>query len=452
MSVNKLLDITSKSLLSYQRALDVTAHNISNVNSEHYSRQRVLFSTERPDKIGNLSIGSGVKIDDVERVKNQILDLQLTKYNQDYAYSSERASILKNLETLYAEPSELGLSTLINKFFDSWDKLSVDPTSIPLRNDIVNSAQKLSQQLYNIQSGYDKVKSDIKSQAQDTVSLINSYTKQLYEINKEIYTSGAVGRGTNDLLDERDKIIQQLSELVNVNVNYGEEGTANVSIGGSFAVDRKVYTTYVLNEENGKLVMRPDAESGAVSLQGGKLKAYSDIFGKIIPDHKAKLDTIAQTIMNEVNAVHKTGYSIHSTPQTGIDFFSSYQNGNLKINSDILNDVKMIAVSADGTNGNNEIALQLSAIKSKQLINGLTISQKYSQDVSEMGNDIKAYEDSAAAVDLVVQKLKQQKAEYSGVSVDEEMVNVIKFQRSYNAAAKLIQVADQVFQTLIDMA
>lgn len=451
MSINKLLDVAGRSLLTYQKALNVTSHNISNSNNPNYSKQRVTFNSIPSEYSYGFGIGSGVELGNVLRIRDRLTDKQIVQYNQDYNYNKEFSETIGQIEQLYSEPSELGLSNLLNNFFNSWDELASDPESTPLRNEVINAAQKVSTKMSNVYEGYQTVKNDVKSEAKETVNTINVLIDDIYNLNKEIYSATAVGRTANDLLDKRAAKISELSEYVNITVNYDEDNVANVSMGGSFAVDRTHREQYILAEEDGKLRIKPDEESGHITVTSGKIAALNDTFSKTIPKHLESLDKIAQTLMDQTNSVHSQGYTLHEPPLTGIDFFSEYKHGQLSINEDILADSKYIAVSADQKSGNGDIALSLAALKDSEAIDGSTIGGFYSDLVSDMANSKVKHEQATESNGLVLEQLELTKAQYSGVSTDEEMVNVIKFQRSYNASAKLIQVADDLFQTLIGM-
>lgn len=451
MGVNKLLNISSRSLQVYQNALTVTSHNIANVNNDKYSRQRVLFNTENADKLQNYTIGSGIKLDQINRVKNNLLDLQIMAYNKQKSYTEQRSETLTSIESLYSEPGPLGMSSLINGFFDSWDKLAVDPTSIPLRQEVVNSANKFTTKLESVYDGYNRIKSDISTDLNETTSSLNNYLEQIFNLNQQVYNETAVGRQPNDLLDERDYLVGELSKLVNININYDEYNVANISIGNSFAVDRKYFNSYQIVEKDNKLILQTKDGIVDVPLYGGKMKALQDMYNTVIPDHQSQLDEIANSLMTEVNAQHSAGYTLHSTPLTNINFFSSYGNGVLRINENILNDPKYVAAASDSTPGNNQIAINISKIKGNKLIDGLTLSDGYSKLVSDIANDKLLNDQKTDSYQMVVDQMNIQKSEYSGVSVDEEMINILKFQRSFDASAKLIQVADELLQTIIGL-
>ncbi len=451
MGISNLFNISRSGLFTYQRALSVVSNNIANANNPNYSRQLVVLGTEFPDYRANFSFGTGVRLEQVVRASNQVIERQLRNTNASFYSAQKQATVLSQIESMFSEPSDNGLSNLINKFFDSWNDLSVDPTSSPLRSNVIQAAQQLSQKIQNLHDNFNQQKSDLRADAKDTVKQINAITKELHTLNEQIYEASVVGKSANDLLDKRDALLGDLSKLVNINVTIDKNNVANVSIGGVFAVDGLHQVNFKLAEENGKLKIQTEDGGANVNVTGGEFFGIADTFGNKIPSYSERLDEIATKIFESVNNIHKKGYTNTNPPQTGIDFFSEYNNGQLIINQDILNDHNNLAVSKDGSNGNNEIALELAGLKNEKLIGDLTISETYSNYVSDLANDIQVSNQNADTYGLVLSQIHQQKMQYSGVSTDEEMMNVLKYQKSYDAAAKLIKVADSMLDTLLNV-
>ncbi len=252
-------------------------------------------------------------------------------------------------------------------------------------------------------------------------------------------------------MDKRDTLIDDLSKLVNISVYYESDQSANISIGGVFAVDKGNYTKFETSLVDGKLAM-VSAESGnSVVLKDGEMGALVDTFTNKIPDYQEQLDSIISQIVTSVNDVHKTGYSFEEVPQTGLDFFESYENGKLKISNEILNDYSKIAVSSDGTSGNGDIAIKIFEISDDKVLNGSKLIDVYSTLISEVGSSKQNADNMAEYGSMLLQQLNNQKDSESAVSVDEEMLDVIKFQKAYEASAKLIRMADEMLDVLMQM-
>lgn len=451
MAINSLFDMTARSLSVYQKALAVTSNNIANANDPNYIRQRVVLGPEKPDYYSSLTIGKGVKIEYIQRLKNQALDNQIVRYNSLQSQAQKQSNIISQTESLLSEPSDLGLSGLLTGFLNSFEELSVNPVSVPLRTSVIKSAQKLSVKAKSIYEGIETQKLDLGKEAVDAVSKINNYLTQINTLNKQIYEASIVGNQANDLLDTRDKAIEELSKLTDVNVITDEFNVANISISGVYAVGRLSKIELKAVQENGKLVIKTADNATNITIQSGELAAMQDSYNNKLRSYQTQLDTVLRNIYEQVNNLHTQGYTITNPPQTNVQFFSNYENGYLQINSEILNDVNKIAISSNGTDGNNEIAKQIAALKTTKLSDGLSISDKYSNLVSSIAYEKVLQDQNAESFDLVVSQLQEQKSNYSGVSLDEEMTDVLKFQRSYEASAKLISIADEMLKTILNM-
>ncbi len=451
MSLSSIFDIARRSLGVYQSALGVTSHNIANAANPNYSRQQVLFGTEAPDVTAGFVWGTGVKITDINRIRDSLLDAQIRSNNQKYSSSNRQSNLLGQVESIFAEPSDLGLSNLTTQFFSAWNELAGDPGSTTLRENVIQAASQFSTKVKSIHDDLSSMKADLISEMNGKISSVNDILKNIQSLNQQIFSQESVGQKANDLSDLRDKAIDDLSNLVNINVTYNDKNMAIISIGGAFAVDGSKATEFKATIENGKLGMVTSDNTTKVTLVGGELHAISDTYSVKIPKYLNQLDSIVNTLFTSVNDAHKAGSTLDDPPQTGINFFDSYSNGNLKINKLILDDPNKIAASGDGTSGNGDIASQISDLQNQKLFSGVTITDSYASLVSGLGSDTQTADSSAQSYSLVVSQLQNQKSSISGVSVDEEMTNIITFQRAYDASAKLITVADQMLQTLIEM-
>ena len=356
------------------------------------------------------------------------------------------------LKRFSLEPSDLGISSLMTMFFNGFNELAVSPSSVPLRTNIMNAANNLSAKVTSINQSLNSLKVDIKQEFKQKVDSVNSILKQIHQINYEQFSNSYNGAPVNDLLDQRDALVDQLSNLVNIHVVYDNTNSAVISIGGALAVDR-IHSTaeFVAEEVNGKLNIKVKDGTYPVVLTGGQLNALSQVYSKKIPAYQGKLDAVINKLVEAVNGEHVNGYTITDPQETGLNFFEGYVNGELIINSEILDDPNKIAISLDGTEGNGEIALRIAELTDAKLLDGNTLQESYSSMINGLGNDGMLQNNYTQANQMVLDELGQLRASQSGVSVDEEMTNVLKFQRSYEASAKLITIADEMLKTILSM-
>jgi len=453
MGIGRLFDISVRTMSTYQHALDVAAQNIANAGNADYTRQKVLIATEQTQA----GIGMGVKIQDVLRIKNDLIDSQLFKYNSAFSEANKRSESLGFVETIIAEPSDNGLSAYFNEFFNSWDLLSSNSNSIELRSQVIQKAQRLGERFEELMQGFDSVRSKLLKEAGVKTEEINTYLKGIHELNKKIFESEAVGIKASELKDQRDVMIEKLSNLTNVSVTMNDHGSAVVSVGGILAADQNSYNEFAITMQNGKLklVTANDKTMGPV-LNSGEMYAIIDMFSNKIPEYQKQLENLAQTFVDKVNEIHSQGYTLvqNGTSTAGIPFFEGIINGKIQINQAILNNPKNIAASdALNNDGNGNIANLIARLADKKLpeLGNQSILETYTTFLNNFGTEKVISDNKIESNQMVIHQLQIQKSSYSGVSIDEEMTNVIRYQRSYEAAAKLIKVVDQMMETLINI-
>ncbi len=451
MALSRLFDISQRSMVTYQRSMDVASNNIANAGNADYRRQRAIVSTEQTQQNAGITWGSGIKIDDIERVRNSLTENQITNNNQSKSFFERSSVLLSQVENIYTEPTELGVSNMLSQFFSSWSELSANPTSSALRGNVVYSAQNLAAKVNEINEGFQIVKSSVYYEFQDKVQLVNDTLSNLQSINKQISEAKAIGQNANDLMDKRDTFVDNLSKLANITVNYESDETVSISIGGVFAVNKGSYTEFELSSTEGKLAMVSKNGGKEAKLTSGEMGALVDVFSNKMPDYQEKLDSIINQLVESVNEIHNSGYTNGNPVEQGRDFFEEYDGKELKISDEILNDYNKIAASSDGTSGNGNIAIEIFELSEANVLNGAKIIDVYSTLISEVGSQKQNADRMSEASSMVLEQLHNQKDSYSAVSIDEEMMNVMKYQKAYEASAKLIQMADEMLDTLIRM-
>jgi flagellar hook-associated protein 1 len=461
MGLDKVLNIASNTMSVYQQAMNVASNNISNSSNPNYTRQTVIFGSAGSDFLG----GNGVKISDIQRVRNNLLDVQVNNYQSASSDASKRSSILSQVESVVSEPSTSGLSADITDFFDSWSTLATQPNSSDLRSEVIQKAQTLSDSFNGIFNSLNDIQTNLQQQATADAVSINQYLAEITSLNQQIHEASASGVQAGDLQDERDGVITSLSQLVNVTSQANNDGTANVSIGGVMGADSASSTSFQATIVKGqlKLVSTKDASSAAV-LNSGELSAISDLYSNKIPSYISSYQTLANTIVNQINAVHMTGFTLeqNGTSSTGIPFFGELDNsgnvvnafsqGELNINSNVLSNPSLIAASDTANsdaNGSNATNIANLIDKSFPELGNKSILDSYTGLLDQVGTDKTAADNKETSTGTILTSLQTQQASISGVSMDEEMTNVLKYQRVYQAAAKLISISDALMSALI---
>ncbi|MBA4250796.1 MAG: flagellar hook-associated protein FlgK [Chlorobiaceae bacterium] len=446
MGLGRVLNMSARSLATYQRALAATSNNIANANNPHFTRQRVQLTPEIGDKYS----GYGVRFAGIQRVRDTLTDSQIRTFNQTQSDAEKRTALLSQVEIILAEPTAAGLSNVMNNFFNSWNELSVTPNSAPLRLQVLSSASNLSNKVESLWSGLNEVRTSLFHETNNKLRQLNSFVDEIRTLNQKIFETGTIGIDPSNLKDRRDEVVEELSKLANINLSEDDQGSYNISIGGVFATDRYYAHKFEAKIENDRIAFSTK-DGVIVNIQGGELNALSSLYNEKIPSYQKRIDDIAITLMDNVNAIHASGFNLKNPPVTGVNFFDGYSKGKLSINQDILDDLSRLAISSNGNSGNGDLATRIAELQNQQLLNGKKLSENYAVMVSELGVEKAAAESTSTTNKLILEKLEVQRKSVAGVSVDEEMTNVIMFQRSYEAAAKLIRVADEMLQTLLNM-
>jgi flagellar hook-associated protein 1 len=244
MSLSRIFDISRRSLATYQKALDSTAHNVSNASNPDFSRRRVVLTADVPEMNAGLVFGTGVRLVDIQRLRDTFADNQIRSNNQKNSDSSRQSALLSQVEQIFNEPTEQGLGGYISSFFNSWSQLAVNPSSVPLRSNLINSANLMSSKIKSIHDDLDQIRETTVNDFSTLTSTLNTNLKDIELLNKQIYESKVMGSSSADLEDKRDTLIDEISKIVNTTVTYDEGGSAIISVGGILAADRFYHTQF----------------------------------------------------------------------------------------------------------------------------------------------------------------------------------------------------------------
>jgi flagellar hook-associated protein 1 FlgK len=463
MSIGNLLDVASRAMSVYQDAMSITGQNITNANNTDYSKQKVILASDVT--IGG--VGNGVKVADIQRVRNTLIDTQVQTYQSTLSDSTKKSDTLQQIESVLDEPSTDGLSTYFTNFFNSWSQLTTTPNSTSLRLNVIQQAQQLSTRFGQVIDGISAVQSSLQSDATNDVTSINGYLKDICLYNREIKAASIQGTNTNQLKDERDAEITKLSSLINISVKQGDYGVATVNVAGLKGADEQSYNQLQLVSANGQVHLASQNDSNNYAIvNSGEMNAILDLTNNKIPAYKSSLETLANVFVDQVNSVHMSGNTLvqGSASNTGIPFFgeldsngkvvNAYADGQININSAILNNTNNIAASATAnTDGNGDTANQISQLGDSTLtsLNGKSIFDYYNTILNNEGTDKVSADNTVTSSTAILQSLQNQQSSTSGVSTDEEMTNVLIYQRSYEAAAKLVSVTNDMLTTIINM-
>jgi flagellar hook-associated protein 1 FlgK len=301
------------------------------------------------------------------------------------------------------------------------------------RQSLAQASSSLATGLNQVSSQLSTVLGQTGQGVQFTVNDVNSIGVQIAQLNDAIGKAEVTGDQPNDLLDQRDVLIDNLSSLGNVTVTPTTLGRVDIAIGGASLVSGTTAATL--------------AESDMTSLTSGKLQGLIQLRDVTIPAYQTRLDTIASTIVSATNTQHAAGSDLTGAP--GGTFFTGTSASTIALNPAIVSNPALIAASGNGQPGNADNALAMVALRTQNVIGSSSIDTAYSQLVTQIGSDTQQAQRASATSALLAGSLSDRRESVSGVSLDEEMTNLVRFQRGYQASARAMTAMDDMLDNLI---
>ena len=448
------LSIALNALRTAQGELNTTSTNIANHNTPGYTRERAVVSEQPAIQLGNLEFGDGVDLQRIESVRDSVLEYRIGEETQQQSQLEAYLGPMQQAEAIFNEAQGTGLQSALTAFFNSFTALSADPTNAALRQGVLSSAQQLASGFNSAARNLSSIRTSIDQSVQSTVSDINNLTQQIATLNAKIGQAGA-GADTNVLQDQRMSLIQQLSGEINISITDATDGTLTLTSANG--------TALVVGQQSMALTVQTDPTRGTQhvfmqnqditsAVTAGKLGGLIQARDSGIAAMSNQLDQLAADLSNAVNAAHKSGYdqngntnqNLFLDPPAGV-------NGAALQMAVAITDPAQVAASSDGTPGDNRNAVALAKLQSQPIVNLKNPLDFYATAVSQMGMEISSASAEHDAQNLVLQQLQQQRSSISGVSLDEEAANLIKFQRAYEAAAQVVNILNSLTAVTINL-
>ncbi|KNZ70096.1 flagellar hook-associated protein FlgK [Thermincola ferriacetica] len=467
------LNIGRQALQAQQRALDVTAHNIANANTEGFSRQRAVMATTTPfaypsvnRPIGAGQIGTGVMVEEVKRMRDSFIDLQVRQEVNKTGEWETKNNSLQKLEVIFNEPSDAGLRTVLDQFWEAWQELSKKPELEAVRSLVRQRGIAVAETFNHLDRQLTDLAEDLDASVKIKVDEINNIAGQVAALNDQIVRVEVQGDNANDLRDKRDLLLDELSKIVQITVKEDNSGAVTVSIGGRALVSAagvSKISAVPNGANNGYVDLQWAVDGTAVSIQSGSIKGMLDIRDITIPSYRQQLDDLANALVTSVNAEHVAGYGLNKTAaDPHFNFFDAAGTtaATISIDAAILGDLDNIAAASTAADplaspsvensGDGSNALNIAELKHQALLGTATLDDYYRGMIAQLGVEA---QESSRMVDnqnLLLSQLENRRQEVSGVSLDEEMTNMIKFQHAYNAAARTITAMDEMLDTIVN--
>ncbi len=450
--LNTSLSIAVQALQANQGALNVTTNNIANVNTPGYSRQVAILNEAPTFQENNITFGGGVTLEQFQSVRDQLLQLRIYEETQQQNNSETQFNSLSQIQSIFSDPTQ-GVGGALSAFFNSLSQLSTNPTDANARQAVLTSANNLANSFHQAVSALNTIGTGLDQSVPQTVDQINRLTNQIATLNAQVAQIQGLGKDPGTVQDQRDELIRQLSGLVNISVTQTEHGlTLTTANGVPLVVANQSYALQA-NANNSVLehVYSAQGQDITSQIQGGQLGGTLQVRDQVLPQLFSQLNNLASQFATSFNTQHAAGFD--AAGNAGQNFFNPLPTTtDAAANFGVaITDPSLIAASSDGSAGSNGNIEQLVGLRNQQLPAGANPMDLYSNLVLQVGNLGANAKAAVTASNLSLQQLTDQRSAVSGVSLDEETTNMIKYQRAYEAGARVVTTVDSMLQTLMSM-
>ena len=506
--------------------------------------------TLTPDYVNNTTygqMGSGVDVVNIQRMRDTFIDTEIRNQNQEVGYYQEQNDTLQGIQNVFTEPSDTGIQTYMDQFFDSWQNLANNPSDLSARTSVKTNGEILTDAFHNLSTQLTNQRSSMNDQIQSTADQVNKLTKDIFNLNQEIASVEITGQNANDSRDKRDKDLKDLSNLIDIDVNENANGQDTVTSDGNILVSPAYQQDIETTTNSRKLAdgttitnigLRFADSKRDYLPQSGQLRSLFDSRDIIIPQYQANLDSLATSLVAKVNAVHQTGYNLNGV--SGVDFFDSAVTGasDINLSASIESDVSNIAAASGGqihaftepapyaltfgnapaalTNknildgsvqvmagttaltegvdyhidytdgtiqllsagyngtplsvsyqysdggskgpGDNANAIAIAQLREQATMNNdvlgnptVTFGDYYSAFIGKLGLSVNEASSNLDSRNTLIEQYQTQQDSVAGVSIDDEMADIIKYQHIYAASARVVTTANAMLDSLINM-
>lgn len=446
------LSVALSALLANQQALGTSANNIANANTPGFTRQRPVLVPGDPVVLGRLSFGSGVILEKLQSLRDPILELRLNQESQDQGKLDSTLGALQQIQGMFSG-TDSGIGNAISKFFDSLQQLSTDPTNPALRQGVLTAASNLASTFNTTARNLEAQRSNLDLNVVQTVGEINTLTTQIASLNQQITNLENVHQDASAFIDKRTTLIRQLSSLVDVSVIQTEHGiTLTTANGTPLVAEARSFQLSAQIGSGGIHQIFSGTNDITTTLVAGKLGGLLEMRDTHIPGLEGNLDQLAAGLASALNTAHRAGFDLNGDP--GGDLFVPPPAGGAGAAAALtvaISDPALIAASSDGTPGSNGNLIVLSAVHDQAVAAGQKPLDFYAHVVFQVGSDTANTTADLDASNLIVGQLEDQRASISGVSLDEEAANMVRYQTAYQAAARVVTTVNDMLDAAVNL-
>lgn len=440
------LTIGLSALLAQRKAIEVTGQNLANVNTEGYSRQRVSLTSDSGPVTPAIfaryeGSGLGVRSGVVDRLRDRFLELRGYQEHAADQRLQQVAGALAKVEGTFGEPSDTGLATQLADFWAGWDDVANRPDDLAARSQLLERAETLASSFRRADADLEGLWSTTLEQTSAVVAEVNSIAARVAELNSTIQAAVGSGLNANDLMDQRDRLIGQLSDRVGVTVRPGEANTTDVFVGGTALVRGTRSETLEVQVAPGpsQVVTVNWSKDGLPATTSGQVGGMLDALDDIIPRYRAALTSLASDTLTATNTAHATGFDLNGA--AGGAFFVVGPDG-LEVSAAVAGDPRLVAASATAGTFDGSVAAQLAATTAPDAT--------YRQLVVGLGVEAQSANRRVQIQSAITTEVDASRESEAGVNIDEEMTQLMAFQHAYQAAARFVTTVDETLDLLIN--
>ena len=451
-------EIGKKALNAQQYGITVTGQNIANVNTPGYSKQRVVLAEAAPQQFNRYTIGTGVDVKQVQEFRDRFAESRLQTEKGISGRLTAKSDVLGTVETALQGSEGSGLENAINSFFTAFRDLDANPNSVPLRTVVAQRGESLATAFHTTQDRLSDIRLGADSVIRETVDQANTLSQKVANLNAQITGSEAAGSNVSALRDQRTVFANELAELTGARITDNSDGTINLTIGEGRALVNGIYSS-TLTASN-----TPPYGLAAITLDGepasfdeGKIKGLQQAIDETTVQMDA-LDGLAAAVVFRVNTLHTSGTDLDGN--AGGNFFDTtlaVTAGTISLNPAVRTNPRLVVSSPlapPSTNGT--VAGEIAGLLTDQ---GTTVGTRtgsfssiFGGMVAEVGSSVASANADLETQGYIIAQVSAQRESVSGVSLDEEAINLMQYQRAYEAAARFLKVADEMTQTILSLA
>lgn len=479
------LEIGKKALLAQRFGLEVTSNNIANVNTPGYSRRSAILSEDTSVRRNGFFMGNSVIVQKIQTFRSDYYDREIRTETSRKSTFDVDAQFFKRIETTLGEPDNDGVDTMVTDFFKSFDQVALNPDNIALRSYIVDKAVALSDRFNRVAQSIDDLRREAQTSINSSIPTVNSLLKEIVDLNQNsAYNRNKDGDTSQKFADERELKLQELSKYFDVKVSSNEDSTVNVFLNGINLVSGVYYSEVAAKvtidpttQEQTIELVKKDIETGVetdLKPQAGEIFANMRMFNELLDPTDSsgnfsiagQFNDFVNTFATKVNDLMVTGFGMNDTsgPAPGRPLFVPYDTPagtfstninarTIQVNPNLISNPSDLPLSAiAGEPGNTDIGRQVARLsEDKTFLSNMTPIEYYSTFVTKVGSQAREAINGLSNSKLVDEQLNTQRESLMGVNLDEEAVNLIKYQKAFEAASRIISMTNEMLTTLINL-